>query len=287
MFKQEAKCIYDTCCGRTIKLCLHHKLFAETWTTRLRRSLSKRMLEMALWPIRNELRQNQESLSAYLEEEAVVHFYFGKSPIHIYVPDYKVDLIQNDIATLHTFYEMDFLQYMQNHYLQDGMTFLDCGANIGNHTLFFACIANAKNVVSFEGNPKTFKLLEKNIALNTLENRVKIYNCVLGEHKGHAKIAHEEPANIGATSFCEDASGDTEMICIDDLEWKQKIDFVKMDVEGFEYNVLKGMKKLLQRDRPILWIEIFPEKYRNVTALLNELGYRQKEELAACNYIFV
>lgn len=250
------------------------------------KSLSKLLLEMALLPIYDELQQKQERLTAYLEEEPVVHFYFETVPVHVYVPDYKVDVLQNDISTLHTFFELNLLQYVQKHYLHDGMNYLDCGANIGNHSLFFACISNANMIFSFEGNPKTFEILKKNIELNALENRVNIYNCVLGEHKGLAKIAHEEPNNIGATSFCEDVAGDTEMICIDDMSWEQKIDFIKMDVEGFEYFVLKGMKELLCRDKPVLWVEIFPENYRRVRALLDEFGYHQRETLEACNYIF-
>lgn len=284
---RQSKCIYDTCWGRVIRLCLYQKFEKDTWWTRLRRSWSKLLLEIALWPIHNELRRNQDYLSAYLEEDAVVHFFFGKSPIHIYVPDYKTDVLQNDISTMHTFFELDLLQYVKKQYLHDGMNYFDCGANIGNHTLFFACVSNAYTVFSFEGNPKTFEILEKNIELNGLENRVKLFNYVLGEHKGRAKIAHEEVDNLGATSFCEDVAGNAEMICIDDMSWEQKIDFIKMDVEGFECYVLKGMKSLLQRDKPILWVEIFPENYQRVLALLGEFGYCQKEALAGCNYIFV
>lgn len=284
---KKIKSIYENRWVRTIKLCLDKKFDEKIWWNRLHRSWCKRLLEMALRPIEDELRQEQENALAYLAEEPVFCFFYDKAPIRIYVPDYREDLIQKDITMMQTFHEIELLRYVKAHYLRDGMVYLDCGANIGNHTLFFARAANARRIFSFEGHPRTFGILEKNIELNALQNCVEAYNCVLGEKKGHAKIQHEEPTNIGETSFCEDAEGDMKMICIDDMPWEEKVDFVKMDVEGFEYHVLKGMKNLLQNSQPILWIESFPDKYPRVMAFFQEMGYRQEHVLPGSNYIFV
>ncbi len=77
-----------------------------------------------------------------------------------------------------------------------------------------------------------------------------------------------------------------EMKPLDSFGFGEKIDFVKMDVEGFEYKVLKGGRNLLINDKPILWVEIFSCNYAKVSELLAELGYRQIEALDKNNYIF-
>ena len=57
-------------------------------------------------------------------------------------------------------------------------------------------------------------------------------------------------------------------------------------VEGFEYHVLKGMGRLLRRDRPLLWVEIFDEHYGEVSKFLQEYHYEQIEVFEGDNYIF-
>ena len=59
-----------------------------------------------------------------------------------------------------------------------------------------------------------------------------------------------------------------------------------MDVEGFEYHVLKGMGETLCRDKPLLWVEIFGEHYEAVSSLLYEYGYERIESFEGDNYIF-
>ncbi len=286
-FSRKTKSIYENRWVRTIKICLDKKFDEEIWWHRLHRSWCKRLLETALRPIGDELKQEQENALAYLAEEPIFCFFYGRTPVRVYVPDYREDLIQKDITMMQTFHEIELLHYVREHYLREGMVYMDCGANIGNHTLFFARVANAKKIFAFEGHPRTFGILNKNIELNALQNCVETYNCVLGEKQGRAKIQHEEPTNIGETSFCEDEKGDIKMICIDDITWTEKVDFVKMDVEGFEYHVLRGMRKVLQNSQPILWIESFPDKYPRVTTFLQEMGYRQEHMLPGFNYIFV
>ena len=121
-----------------------------------------------------------------------------------------------------------------------------------------------------------------------MQNKVTAYNCVLGEKEGFAQISHCDLLNIGGTDFSEskDQSG-IEMKALGSFSFDGKVDFVKMDVEGFEYQVLQGSKDLLLKDKPILWIEIFNRNYSKVSQLLSELGYKQIEALDRDNYIFM
>ena len=115
----KTKNIYENRWVRTIKLCLDKKFDEKKWWNRLHRSWCKRLLETALRPIEAELRQEQENALAYLAEEPIFGFFYGRVPIHIYVPDYRVDLIQKDITMMETFHEIELLRYVKAHYLRD------------------------------------------------------------------------------------------------------------------------------------------------------------------------
>lgn len=91
--------------------------------------------------------------------------------------------------------------------------------------------------------------------------------------------------DAGSNRIVPDNEGTVDVVAVDELEIGQ-IDFVKIDVEGFEYNVIKGMKNLLNQWRPIVYVEIFEENYDNVSKLLEECGYEMQKEVCG-NYIYI
>lgn len=256
---------------------------------RFHRSIMKRMLEMSLWPYRDALKKQEDDFEediSFMEKDPTYRFLYQNKLITMFLPQYKVDNLQKEIVRGKEFYELDLLRYVAKKYHKNDMVIIDCGANIGNHTVFFKKVMNARKIISFEGNPDTYKLLNKNIELNDMIEDVEAYNYVLGEKSSMASIDHFEETNIGGTSFCENENGKLKMVSIDEMNIEEHIDFVKMDVEGFEYHVLKGMRKILERDKPALWIEIFPDKYEKVMEVLSASGYSLKENLGGANFVF-
>lgn len=247
-------------------------------------------MELATYPIRNELKLSEEYYAKLdydkgnLNEELVVFSQNGRD-CSFYLPLARYDMIQGYIKEQQTFYEQDLLNYVKDKYLKPGMVYLDCGANIGNHTVYFLKVADAKKIYAFEGSPDTYKILQRNIYINDNEARVDAYNCVLGETEGKARIEFYDPLNIGGTSFSQACDG-IDMRPLDSFHFEEKIDFVKMDVERFEYYVLQGMKDILTEDRPILWIEIFPENLTKVEDVLHSFGYQKVDVLDNDNYIY-
>ncbi len=163
---------------------------------------------------------------------------------------------------------------------------MDWGGNIGNHSLFFAVIVGAKHVWTFEPVYETYKVLDKNIRINKLDEKVSINNVGLGAHTSTASIDTFDENNCGETSIKEDEDGDIKMEAVDNLNIENKIDFIKIDVEGFEYNALKGAGQLLRRDKPTLFIEIFPDNYEKVNGLFKEFGYFMKKDIGMANYLY-
>ena len=130
-----------------------------------------------------------------------------------------------------------------------------------------------------------YNILDKNVKLNQLEAVVETHNVGLGNESGRAKIKYFNPDELGATQIEESDSGNIVLCRLDDFEF-DNIDFVKIDVESFEYNLLLGAKKTLAKHSPIIFIEIFDELYDKVNRLLNELGYHQVEEISHTNYLY-
>lgn len=140
-----------------------------------------------------------------------------------------------------------------------GPVVLDIGANIGNHTLALSTSSSA--IYAFEPTPEIFRLLSENIAQNNLAG-VRAINKGLSDHNGQASIHIHRSGNLGATSLYQRAEGTEEMtvdlVRGDDIVAElgiEQVDFIKLDVEGHEPNVLNGLAGTLARCRPLIMME--------------------------------
>jgi len=145
-------------------------------------------------------------------------------------------------------------------YINSNSTVLDIGANIGLHALNFSAVAKNGLVIACEPQPKTFKTLEKNVSQNNIGNIIPL-NVAIADA---AKIATFYVASDDAYSSLIDTgrkemNEEIKVLCttIDGLLGKIRIDFVKIDVEGLELSVLHSMSGLIQRDRPVIFCEIY------------------------------
>ncbi len=184
------------------------------------------------------------------------------------------DYIFSLIKTTNDFYEIEVLDAW-NHYFDDVEIILDVGANIGNHSIYWSQ-KNDRKIVAFEPVKNNFNLLEKNIKDNNIKN-VEIHQLGLGETEGFAIINNRDSNNWGATSltFVENEedikiiSGDTFLV-----NKKYSVDLIKIDVEGFEIDVLKGFKKTVKEYKPILWIEVNLDTLEEVLKILDCYNYK-------------
>jgi FkbM family methyltransferase len=138
--------------------------------------------------------------------------------------------------------------------LRPGMTFVDIGANIGYFTTLGAkLVGPSGRVIAFEPDPGNFALLEKNVTQNHL-SQVALMNMALGAESGKA-LLYKSPNNYGDHRLYNgtadrDASVEVRVealdTVLDDLKC-DRIDVIKMDVQGYETYVLAGMKKTLSR----------------------------------------
>lgn len=135
-------------------------------------------------------------------------------------------------------------------------TALDIGANIGNHSMFFS--SRFKGVHAFEPNPRTHCLLKFNT--DSLAN-VTCHQLGLGDVAGSFDL-RQDLANPGLASLKYNSDSQAQLIEIQletldrlNLPEKEDLCFIKMDVEGFEENVIKGGEQTLANLQPIIVLE--------------------------------
>ena len=115
-------------------------------------------------------------------------------------------------------------------------------------------------VVGFEANPQTLRACETNIALNSFQN-IRLEGIGLGASEGKLSFGRPVGANSGADRFMPDGSGTmvVKIISFDSYVARKtldRIDLIKVDVEGFEFKVLQGAENSIARFKPKLFIEL-------------------------------
>lgn len=209
-----------------------------------------------------------------------------------YLPLYETDYIQQRILTEKCYYESSNLNYICHDWSNGqignsiaGNCVLDIGANIGNHTLFFFFECGINKAYCFEPVSSTFNILSKNISLNGLSDKVVLLNTAVGADEGSARIAHFDEANIGSTQIALEKVGTIPVISIDSLNIEDCIKLIKIDVEGFEVEVIRGCIKTIEQYKPYIMVEIQEENFETVESLLLPFGY-QYVHIGFLNYLF-
>jgi FkbM family methyltransferase len=185
-------------------------------------------------------------------------------------------------------YERGFLKFLKEMALRIGnnTVMFDVGANVGHHTLFMA--PYCQQVMSFEPNPESYEKLMEKVTVNGLKH---ITAFPFGLSNGNEILSFYVPemTNSGSASF-EDRSSwghrkiTAEVKNADEVAASlplSRLDLVKIDVEGFEKNVLDGLRGTMKKYRPLVFFEfekntiekfsseaeffsLFPEGYRFV-----------------------
>jgi len=139
--------------------------------------------------------------------------------------------------------------------LKSGMTFIDVGANIGYYSLLASSLVGSSGkVYSFDPSPYAYERLCQTIKLNNITN-IHAYNLGLSDHPENVELALRE-IQVHSPSFCTDnlktKLGISKLITLDSFAEENDIkfiDMIKIDVEGYEPNVIKGMTKLLNENK--------------------------------------
>jgi FkbM family methyltransferase len=149
--------------------------------------------------------------------------------------------------------------------IKEGNTVVDVGANIGYHTIIMAKYVGTKGqVYAFEPAPNNVKLLKKTMKLNNFEN-VQIIDKAVSDKPDKTFFYFSK--GISAHSLVDfgykNGGVNVDVVSLDDFFNNEiKVDFIKIDAEGFDFKVMKGMKNILKNTNLKILIEFFPDRLK-------------------------
>ena len=195
------------------------------------------------------------------------------------------------------FDELEFLEITKSMMPENPIIF-DIGANVGNHSIYYEKEMGAKKVLSFEPIVPVFDRMTSNFKLNGISNTIT-YNVAISSRESNLTCISRLPDNYGsywlwyddetykhpvdrgylAHKGCDGSSyTDTiQSIPLNKINTSNfgKIDFIKIDVEGMEVEVLKGSLDIIKQFKPLIQIEVAIDNNNTVFDMLSNFGYKR------------
>lgn len=172
------------------------------------------------------------------------------------------------------------LQQVLRSYIAPQSVVLDIGAALGLWTVPLAKSAAdcGSTVHAFEPYPGNHEWLRSNITTNGLEN-VTVEPCALGDKSGTAFMTAERGSGNAAIDSYGSGDAEVPVRTLDDFAFPAPVSAVKIDVEGYELQVMRGASRLLDRDRPVIlgefnatWLQ---RRGEDLSGLMEELHDRE------------
>lgn len=197
------------------------------------------------------------------------HRIFRDRHLDCYVLADLGDMLSRSHYVLGRYYE-DFVPLLIQRLLKPGDTFVDVGANRGIHTMFAARYLRGGRVVSFEPNPQTFRVLQAHVTMNDLAN-VEVHNMGVSDEEGVLHLQSFESDMPSGCSFIDKGYGPVKETFpvpvrrLEDVlggEPLQGRTLIKVDTEGFDHRVIRGMGRLLESPQLIIATEVVDDWLR-------------------------
>jgi FkbM family methyltransferase len=168
--------------------------------------------------------------------------------------------------------------------VKPGFTVVDVGAHIGYYSLLFSrLVGPTGHVIAFEPVPMNFEFLVENLKLNSCTNTEPVNRAVLERHQRmRVDTPENDPLPVGVSFSKPQGQGNVvvEAVSLDEfaLGRTERVDFLKVDAEGAEDKVLDGAQAIIERDHPVIMMEVhhFDGHLENspVPQRLANMGYR-------------
>ena len=183
------------------------------------------------------------------------------------------DSIFDQIVTEQTFYEETLLEKARSLNLEG--VYVDIGANIGNHSIFFNRFCNSTKVYSFEIDESIFAILKKNMELNCLQDSYYLGEIGILDRKGFVDLSDTNHLNAGMTKIVNVEGSQREVDTLDNvMRGVDNIALIKMDVEGFELQIIQGAKHILENQSPVIFAELATKKeFKLFKDAVSKFGY--------------
>lgn len=186
---------------------------------------------------------------------------------------FEKEFIFEKIRRTGTFYELKLLKVIASLGLSG--VYVDVGANIGNHTVFFLNECPSTEVISIEPEPTLYTLLDFNILQNKIDKKpYTTWACAVGDKECFISLI-TDTHNMGSTSVDKNSlEGRIPCRTLDSLVSSKDVVLLKLDTEGYEDRVLLGATQLLKRCSPVVVCETTTEEdFQRIDSFLRDFGY--------------
>jgi FkbM family methyltransferase len=185
------------------------------------------------------------------------------------------------------FFEPDELAFIET-WVGAGATIVEVGAYVGNHVVYYARFMQPHSITVLEPNPEAIALLRRNLAANAVTNaELSWLGIGAAEAAANYEVVCESADNRGASRLVQAAGGAVKSAPLDDLI-VHTVDFIKIDVEGMELEVLAGARRVIAESRPKIMIEVFRHQIPRFEEWLGLNRYRVRrrfEYVYAVNFM--
>lgn len=173
------------------------------------------------------------------------------------------------------FYDVEELERFKSHFGGRPLRIVDVGANVGNHSIYMAHFLNCQWIAPIEPNQEILSTLRCNLGLNwspAMDLRYLGYG--LSDSIARAEVIQAGPMNTGASKVTKADHGSVPLMSGDEIFLGKAVDFIKIDVEGHELSVLRGLYRTIEKYRPFLYVETRNDTTESVPEYLDRLKYR-------------
>jgi len=215
----------------------------------------------------------------YYMDKIIINYNNDEHEMYVYSDD--ADYISKMIKYNRTFYEHELLTFLQNNF-NNQKNIIDIGANIGNHSLFFAKYINCNKIFSFEPFIKNIELFKNN--LSNYKDKCILFEKALSEKECKMVLYNSQENNFGGFSLYKEPKSfevlsEIDVVTLDNFNFTD-VTLIKIDVENHENEVLMGGKETILNNKPIIILEnsyyyfshIFPDPNPHAK-IFEELGY--------------
>jgi FkbM family methyltransferase len=170
-------------------------------------------------------------------------------------------------------YEEKFLDHIRDQ--QRRGVYVDIGAHLGTHTVWFAALCPSTHVHAFEPIDRNVAMVRRNVAANGLEGKVTVHHVGLSDSAGQATNTLGPEHQMGFMADAVAAVETFDVVRLDQVLRRVPVAVIKLDVEGMETAALRGADRILSRWRPVVYAEAFNSKaLAEIKETLRPYGYQ-------------
>jgi FkbM family methyltransferase len=171
------------------------------------------------------------------------------------------------------FFDPDDLEIIASAFKKGG-TFIDIGANVGNHGMYAAMFLGADRVIPIEPNPQVYQLILAHVAANNLARFFELQHLGIGisDSEEHGFGMEQRTKNLGAAKMLPE-QGRISVKTGDSILANEAPAFIKIDVEGMELKALNGLRKTITAHKPPIFIEVTKANSSGFDEFIQDVNY--------------